>query len=261
MLAPVDDDARKAGEIFLAHGLADDGEGFFRHLVLWHDVIGFVEIDAVDFRHRDELLDVDGVRAFQGDVVELVVVDQDVLAFFDFIALDAILRLDLLARLGIDNLVADAVSGLAVDDVEADALAGAGGGVERHRAGDQRQFEKALPVRTRCHGSLLTQYRRLNAPKNSRVPARRHWSAGSRARDAFVPALSGRSSRTSLSGCRRVRRRGRRARFPAMSPRSSSWRAGRSRRRAARPDPAVSAARTARSRAWPCRRRSCAGPA
>ena len=124
-LAPVDHHARQPGEILLAHRLADHREGFLRHLVLRHDVERLVEIDAVDLRHRHEFLDVDGVGALQRDVVEFVVLEQHVLALLDLVALDAILLLDRLAGLGIDDVVADAVAGLAVDDVEADALAGA----------------------------------------------------------------------------------------------------------------------------------------
>ena len=130
-----------------------------RHVVLRHDVIGFVEIDAVDFRHRHEFLDVDGVRAFQRHIVEFVLLDQHILALLDLVTLDAILRLDRLAGFGVDDIVADAIAGLAVDDVEADALAGAGGRIKRHGAGDQRQLEEALPVWTRRHGRYSsTQY-------------------------------------------------------------------------------------------------------
>ena len=82
---------------------------------------------------------------------------QDVLALLDLVALDPILLLDRLVGLGVDDLVADAVAGLAVDDVEANALAGGGGGVERDRAGDQREFQIALPIRTRRHDITPTR--------------------------------------------------------------------------------------------------------
>ncbi len=138
VLAPVDHHAGKPSEILLAHRLSDNGEGFLGNVVLRHDVIRLVEIDAVDFRHRHEFLDVDAVGALQCHVVELVFLDQYVLALVDLVALDPILGLDRLAGLGIDDVVADAVAGFAVDDVEEDALAGAGGGIKRHGAGDQR---------------------------------------------------------------------------------------------------------------------------
>ena len=138
VLAPVDHHAGQTSEVFLAHRLADDREGFLRDVVLRHEVIRLVEIDAVDFRHRHEFLDVDGVGAFQRHVVELVVLDQHVLALLELVALDAIFGFDRLAGFGVDDFVADAVAGLAIDDVEANALVGGGGGIKRHCARHQR---------------------------------------------------------------------------------------------------------------------------
>ena len=83
MFAPVDHDAGQACQLFLAHGLADHRKCLLRDFVLRNEIKGFVEKYAVHIRHRDEFLDFDGMRAFQRNVVELVFLDQHVLAFFE----------------------------------------------------------------------------------------------------------------------------------------------------------------------------------
>ncbi len=70
-------------QVFLLHRLADDGKGLGADLVVGRDVIGFVEIDFVDLVARHEALDVDGVRALQRHLVELLVLDQHVVALLD----------------------------------------------------------------------------------------------------------------------------------------------------------------------------------
>ena len=57
-------------------------------LILGREVIGRVAIAIVDRRLWHELLDVDGVRAFDGDFGELFVLDGHVLVLADRIAFD-----------------------------------------------------------------------------------------------------------------------------------------------------------------------------
>ncbi len=133
-LAPIKHDARQADEFFVAHGFADDGESLLRNLVVGHQVIGFIEVKAIDLGNRHEGFDVDRMRAFQRDLVEFVVLQLDVLVGLDLVALDPIFLVDRLAAFGVDDQIAHPVAGLLVDDVEPDAIARAGGGVERHRA-------------------------------------------------------------------------------------------------------------------------------
>ncbi len=77
------------------------------------------------------------MRAFQRDIVELVVLEQEVIVALELVALDAIILIDRLAGLGIDDFVADAIAGFLVDDVEADALAGRCRRIERDGARHQ----------------------------------------------------------------------------------------------------------------------------
>src|SRR6185369_8277844 len=116
------------------------------------------------------------VRALQGDVVEFLVLEENVLALLELVALHTIFGIDRIAGFGVDHLVADAVAGLLVDDVEADALAGGGGGVEGHRAGHQRQLQKALPVRPRGHDATLPYSPCVprERPAFEQVPRRTH---------------------------------------------------------------------------------------
>jgi len=91
------------------------------------------------------------MRAFQRDIIELVFLEQDILALVDLVALDAVFRLDRVAGLRVHHLLADSVAGFPVNDVEPDALARGCRGVQRDGAGHQRQFEKTLPIGARRH--------------------------------------------------------------------------------------------------------------
>src|SRR5262249_59493786 len=74
------------------------------------DVIGAVVETLVDLRRGDEAVDVDGVPALHLDGLELVIVDLDVDALVDFVAPAFVLGRDRLARLVIDQLLAQAVA-------------------------------------------------------------------------------------------------------------------------------------------------------
>jgi hypothetical protein len=94
-------------------------------------------------------------RRLQGDVLELFLghLDEDVLV--ERIALDDVLVGHLLAGVGVDLHVLDAVSRLPIQLIEGDLLAFRGGRVERHGARDEREAEEAFPVGARGH---VTRY-------------------------------------------------------------------------------------------------------
>ena len=83
--------------------------------------------------------------------VELVLVEQHVLALGDLEALDQVGPRDLLAGAGVDGLHLDAVVGLGIDQVEADGLRLAGRRPQGDRAGHQRQTKMPFPRWTRSH--------------------------------------------------------------------------------------------------------------
>jgi hypothetical protein len=86
------------------------------------DVIGRVEVELVDLRPGYEPLDVDRMVALELHRFQLVVLDGDVLALGDLVALDLVLGLDGIAAGFVDELAANAVSRGAIEGAEGDAL-------------------------------------------------------------------------------------------------------------------------------------------
>src|SRR5204863_6475193 len=77
-----------------------------------------------------------------------------------FVLADLVALTDLVARhflvgLGVHLLVADAIAGLLVHLPERDLFGTRRCRGEGDRTGNQRELEVTLPVRTRCHGTLL----------------------------------------------------------------------------------------------------------
>src|SRR4051812_41639951 len=114
-------------------------------------VIGLVDVDVVDLGAGHEGLDVDRVRALDGDGLDLLVLDDDVVAFADLVTLDLIGGFHDLAGIAIDELPAQAVAGLAVEQMERDALFGGRRREQLNGAGHEREFQVTLPVRAGRH--------------------------------------------------------------------------------------------------------------
>jgi hypothetical protein len=119
--------------------LADDGERLLPHLAVGHDVVGVAEIQLVDLVLRDELLDVDHPRAFDGHCFKLLRFELDVLALPRFVALDDVVLRNLVAGVGIDLAVFDAIAGVLVDLVKPDLFPFGRRREKLDRAGHQRQ--------------------------------------------------------------------------------------------------------------------------
>jgi hypothetical protein len=66
-------DARYPNHFLLFHGVADDSERLLTDPVLRREVVRSIAKAIVDGRLRDKLLDVDGVRALDGDVAQFVI--------------------------------------------------------------------------------------------------------------------------------------------------------------------------------------------
>jgi hypothetical protein len=139
-LAPKQHDASKAYLLLGPHGVADDGKGFLTHAIGGRQVIGRIEIELVDLLARHEALDVDRVIALDLHRLELVVVEHDVLAFGDLVALRLLLRFHRLAGLFVDELAAHPVAGVAVERAKRDPLGGGRGRKEGDRTGDEREL-------------------------------------------------------------------------------------------------------------------------
>ncbi|MNS81133.1 hypothetical protein D3C72_1148360 [compost metagenome] len=137
------------------HRLTDHGEGFDPHALFRHHIEGVVPVEPVDIRLVDELIDGDGLRAFQPHLVEVGLVEQDVFVLGHLIALDQIGPLDR-AGVRVRRHHADAVVGGRIDQVKAHVAGAAGRSVEGDRTGHQRQLQMPLPGRPRRHVPLLS---------------------------------------------------------------------------------------------------------
>ena len=124
-------------------------------LAVWNDVVRVAQVQLVNIVLHDELLDLDRVLALDGNGFQFLGIKLDILALADLVALDDVGLLNLVAGLGVDFSIPDTIAGLLVELVEADLFPLRSGGEKRNRAGNQREFQKALPIRTRRHGTLL----------------------------------------------------------------------------------------------------------
>jgi hypothetical protein len=97
----------------------------------------------------------DGPRAFNLNGLELLVLDNEILAFSDLIASRNVLARDHVASLGIHILLLQPVSGLPIDAIETDFFPQRGGRVESDWTGNEGKPKEALPIRARGHGILL----------------------------------------------------------------------------------------------------------
>src|SRR6476469_6835305 len=92
---------------------------------------------------------------FQSEWLELLVLDNEILAFADLIPSRKVLPRDDLASLGIHILLLQPVSGLPIDAIETDFFAQRRGRVESDWTGNEGKPKEALPIRARGHVLLL----------------------------------------------------------------------------------------------------------
>src|SRR5437660_4370614 len=119
------------------------------------DVVGAVVVEAwFDVIHRDELLDVDGVRGGQREVVQVLVVDEDIPVFADLVAALDLAVLDLVVPLGAPALVRDGGVVLRAELPERDLGGRLGRVVETDRYRHHPERDHALPHRSR-HGDAV----------------------------------------------------------------------------------------------------------
>src|SRR5581483_1317728 len=91
----------------LAHGVGEEEVGLLCALV-GPEVVALLEVDRIDARERDELLDVDG-RARRGlERLELLVGEQHVLILAHLVALAKLAALDRARAARAEELLADA---------------------------------------------------------------------------------------------------------------------------------------------------------
>jgi hypothetical protein len=89
-------------------------------LAVGYDVIRITHIDFVDLRLGDELVNFDCALTLDGNRLKFFGVELDVFALSDFVALDDVGLLDLIAGLGVHFSVADAIARFFIELMETD---------------------------------------------------------------------------------------------------------------------------------------------
>ena len=120
-LPPSHDNPGKIGHSLLADGIPDYRECLLCDPVVRREIIRCVEVAFIDLRPGDEAFDLDRVGALDANGIDFLVFDHHEAAFANRIAFHLILSFHGLARLWIDELPLDTVSGLAVEGIKANA--------------------------------------------------------------------------------------------------------------------------------------------
>src|SRR5262249_47796736 len=166
VLAPRQHDPAERNHVQLRNGVANDGKSLLTNRAIRGNVVGRVDITLIDLIFWNELVNIDGARAFDLDGFYFLILDNHVLALCDLIAAHHVLPRDDLASFRIDILLFQPVARFPVDPIETHFLAKRGGRIECNGARDQRKPKIALPVRTRRHWILLNNTRRANYTAN-----------------------------------------------------------------------------------------------
>ena len=146
MLPVGQDQPSDCNHVHASNGLADDRVGVVPHLAVRHEIVGPDDVTLVDILPRHELVDLDRMGTFEGNVVQFVLADLDVGIGIDLVSLHDVFRRDFFPGLGVDLLVFDAVSGRSIDLVEADLFRIGRGGKQGDGAGHKGKAQKTLPV-------------------------------------------------------------------------------------------------------------------
>ena len=106
--------------VHLPDGLPDHREGVVTDLAVGTQVVRTDQIARVDVGRVDELVDLDGPRRLQRQLLELLLGDLDVLSFVEFVAPDYVLIRYLVTGIGVDLHVLDPVTGRSIELIERD---------------------------------------------------------------------------------------------------------------------------------------------
>src|SRR5262249_54894727 len=166
VLAPRQHDPTERDHVQLCNGVSNDGKSLLTNRTIRGNVVGRVDITLIDLIFWNELVNIDGARAFDLDGLYFLILNNHVLALCDLIAAHHVVPRDDLAGLRIDILLLQSVARFPVDPIETHFFAERGGRIERNGARDQRKPKIALPVRTRRHWILLNNTRRANYTAN-----------------------------------------------------------------------------------------------
>src|SRR5690606_338422 len=119
---------------------ANDAKRFLAHPIGWREIVRRIIPDPPDGIGRDKYVDVDGPRAFQRDLIDIVILKEDIIVFTPGIALDLILLSHRLAANAVDGTADHSVAGFGIHREKAHLFCVAGRGSDDHWAIDHRQF-------------------------------------------------------------------------------------------------------------------------
>jgi hypothetical protein len=136
------------------------------------EVVGLVEVDALDRVGGDEAHDLDLVGLRSLDDLEFFLGEEDVLVLGELVALHDLFLGHHGAVGGIDVLLAHAHAALLPDHVEGDFGPRLARGIDLHREGDQPEGDGRRSDRARCHGPETYVHGR-DAGKDEFASARR----------------------------------------------------------------------------------------
>jgi hypothetical protein len=80
VLARCKDHLAECNHSFLADGLADHRKRLLSDFAIWNDEVWVAQVELVDLRLRDELINLNDALAFNGDGIEFVWFKLDILA-------------------------------------------------------------------------------------------------------------------------------------------------------------------------------------
>src|SRR5262249_29025610 len=150
-------DPAQCDHVQFADSVADHRKGILPDLAIRGDVVRRINIALVDFAFRHELIDVDGVRAFDLNGVELVVLNDEILTFGDLIPPRNVLPGHYLACFEIHVLLFQSVASLPIEAIETDFFAEGRGRIKGNRTRNEGQPEVALPIGARGHFDTPTE--------------------------------------------------------------------------------------------------------
>jgi hypothetical protein len=122
VFARCEDDLADCNHPFLADSFADHCKRLLSDFAIWNDEVWVAQVEFVDLRLRDELINLDDALAFNGDGLKLLWFKLDIFALSDLVAFDDLAIIHLITGFSIDLSVADAIAGIFVELVEADLL-------------------------------------------------------------------------------------------------------------------------------------------
>src|SRR5690606_37211856 len=174
--APTHRDLPDADLAALPQCLAQHDERLFGEVVRRYDVIRLFEVEHVDLAGVDELDEVERLAALNFGRLDLVVVEQDVVAFRHLVAFD-----DLVAVHGADALddllVVDPLAARLMDLVETDRRPALGGRIDLDRDRYEREADLPLPIGTCGHLCGSSSVRRSQRARGRAVPEERRTGA------------------------------------------------------------------------------------